>query len=390
MKVQSTFIYVFQIIILEISYFIISLFFKKDKNKLWIIGTLEISNNINFLGKILSPAITVNLVNHPFYAQNKYDYTLYSHAIFKYKFTEKIKNLFFKPILLAYLIHKGSHFFYIWYTGFLEDRTYEFKFLKKKKKKIVCMFVGSDIRAPRLVLQLMEEIGVDRGVRYHGLADPYIFSDEWDDEKRKIANLADKYSNLIISAAVDQKSYIKNKQYPFLYMYPKEKFFKHIKKFENIEKITILHAPSNPLAKGTQLVRSAIKRLKIKGYNFEYIELQNKSNIEVLQYLEKAHIVMVEFFPYTIGLLVIEAMANNCVVMTSADPSIETSLPSNAKDAWLITKHWEIHDNLKFLLDNPKKLIYYANNGYNFAYKNYTIEAGKQYLYNILEENNVI
>jgi len=56
----------------------------------------------------------------------------------------------------------------------------------------------------------------------------------------------------------------------------------------------------------------------------------------------------------------------------------------------MITRFWEVYDNLKYLLDNPEKLKHYADNGYNFAYKNYTYEAAGNYIKNILKEKNII
>jgi len=86
----------------------------------------------------------------------------------------------------------------------------------------------------------------------------------------------------------------------------------------------------------------------------------------------------------------IESMANHCAVLMSADPSIETGLPQDSKDAWMITKYWEVYDNLKYLLDNPEKIKYYADNGYDFTYKHYTYEAAGEYINKVLKDNGVI
>ena len=51
------------------------------------------------------------------------------------------------------------------------------------------------------------------------------------------------------------------------------------------EKIRILHCPSNPIVKGTSLIRSAITSLQSKGYAIEFVELIGKPNKEVLEEL---------------------------------------------------------------------------------------------------------
>jgi hypothetical protein len=82
-------------------------------------------------------------------------------------------------------------------------------------------------------------------------------------------------------------------------------------------------------------------------------------NRVVLEHLKSSHIVLNQFYAFTPGLFGIEAMANHCAVLMSADPSIETGLPQKSKDAWMITKYWEVYDNLKYLLDiNHNKLSF--------------------------------
>ena len=51
----------------------------------------------------------------------------------------------------------------------------------------------------------------------------------------------------------------------------------------------------------------------------------------------------------------------------------------------MVTKYWEVYENLKYLLDNPHKIKYYVDNGYDFAYKHYTYEAAGAYINSILK-----
>ncbi len=384
-------IYYFQIPLFLISFYffkLISIFSTKSKKKiLWVIGVSEIASNIYFLSKIIKPSLTVCLDRNPFYNHN-YDFSInVRNVMLKY-----IYRIFYGPILLGYLANKATHFFYIWATGFLLDREYEFKFLKSKNKKIVCMFCGNDIRSPKLSMELAKKLEIDYFVEYTGYRFPYYLTDEYDNEKKRLAEIADKYADLIFSAQYDQISYLKSKQYHLPYMYDKAKFCRNDSKFKDLSKskIKILHAPSDPLPKGTPLVRAAIKKLKLEGYDFDYIELKNVPNEVVLEHLKSAHIVLNQFYSFVPGLFGIEAMANHCAVLMSADPNIEKGLPQDSKDAWLITKYWEVYDNLKYLLDNPEKIKYYADNGYEFAYKHYTFEAAEEYINKVLKENGII
>ena len=74
----------------------------------------------------------------------------------------------------------------------------------------------------------------------------------------------------------------------------------------------------------------------------------------------------------------------------SADPSIDNDIIEDSENAWLITRYWEIYDNLKYLLDNPDKIKFYADKGHEYAKKYHTSEAMGEYLNNILKENSII
>jgi len=364
---------------------------RKRSENTWVIGCHEIANNIFFLGKILKLSTTVNLTPHRFYPENKYDYTLYyHHFIFRIQLIKVFMKIFTRPILLAYLASKSTHFWYIWDSGFLEKRDYEFKFLKSKSKKIICMFVGDDIRSIELTNDFSSSYKLDMHTQYTNNMSKNALK-KYEAYKKNTAYLADKYADVIFSHKMCQISYLKSDVYSWRYMYPKEKFIQKNVFFDSAKRNPkVLHAPSSKLFKGTHLVRAAIKKLQLEGYDFDYVELIGVTNNIVEENLIDADIVLNQFYAFTPGLFGIEAMAKKCAVLMSADPSIERGLPQDSKDAWMITKYWQVYDNLKYLLDNPEKIKYYADNGYKFAYKHYTFEAAGEYIHKILKEYKVI
>jgi hypothetical protein len=369
-----------QIFIVHSAYFISKIFNRKH-NTQWVIGTNEIASMIFLVKNILSPSISVSLSKNKYY-DLKYDYSIN----IKNKYLCFIYRVIYAPVLLGFLASRSTHFFYIWQTGFLLNREDEFKFLKSKNKKIVCLFVGNDIRS----LVLTENYRIEHKIDLWGTYDKHKIDKIYDLEKIQVAKIADKFANLIFGAPMDQISYLKSKQFAWRYAYSKNNFFKNNNKFNNISRIKILHAPTSPINKGTPLVRAAIKKLEIEGYHFDYVELQDIANDLVLEHLRNTHIVLNQFYAFAPGMFGIESMANHCAVLMSADPSIETTLPQDSKDAWMITRYWEVYDNLKYLLDNPKKIKYYADNGYDFAYKHYTYEAAGEYINKVLKETGVI
>lgn len=374
-----------QYLALLLSYYLCKLFLKKSNKIAWIIGVDEIAKFIYLLKGIFENSYAVSFSKNKFYTL-RYDFTIN----IKNKYFAYAYRLLFGPILLGYLMNKSDKFLYIWSTGFLIDRKYEFEFLKSKDKKIVCIFLGDDIRSPKLLQKFYTKNKLDGFVEYVNQQIPSYCSNYYESKKIYIAKIADDYADLIFSCPIDQISYLESKQLFMSYMYDKNMFYRKQDKFIFMNKIKILHAPSNPFVKGTPLVRAAIKKLQMEGYDFEYVELQNMPNEIVLEHLKTSHIVLNQFYAFAPGMFGIEAMANHCAVLMSADPSIETGLPQDSKDAWMITKYWEVYDNLKYLLDNPEKIKYYADNGYEFTYKHYTYEAASEYINKVLKDNGVI
>ena len=110
---------------------------------------------------------------------------------------------------LGYLVNKGDIFVYIWSKGYLYNRNFEFKFLKSKNKKIICIFLGRDIKSLKLKIDFMKNQNLDTQENYFDES----FNDEYDFEKKEIATSADSYADLIFNHSTDNKSYIKSKNH---------------------------------------------------------------------------------------------------------------------------------------------------------------------------------
>jgi hypothetical protein len=355
-----------------------------QKQKGCVIGVTEIAKMIYLYGHLFKNSKTVCLDSNKFYSL-KYHYSIVkSQGRFSY-LLYGLKRFIYGPFLLAYLACRYDVFIYFWSTGFLFDREYEFRFLKRKNKKIITIFNGDDIRSPNKLREKLNELEYDEFLDY---VDVYN-SKGYEEKKKRIAALSDKYADLCFSWPIDQASYLTSKQYIMAFPYDIKNFNRNDDKFDKNQTIKILHAPSNPLVKGTPLVRAAVKKLKLDGYRFEYKELMGASNTKVLKELGSCHIVLNQFYLFHPGVLGVESLANHTAVLMSADPDIETGLPQDAKGAWMITKYWQVYDNLKFLLDNPEEIKKYADTGYDFALNHYTYEKTSEYLHQVFKENGI-
>lgn len=368
---------IYQRCALVVAYYCIFAFVKRRPQ--WAVGVDEIANNVRLLGEAIPNSLTICLQRNVLYPSNTYSYTL---NWVPPRLVSWVRMLI-GPLILAYLARRCRGLFYIWNTGFLDSvqdgRMFEFAFLKRHGVKIVCLFCGTDIRSPRLALEHGKSIGMEVFVTYQFAHRPQVVSEEHERRVHMLAESANRFADHVFNAPIDQISYLK-KSLPFIYIYPDQAFQRNDEKFNDLSCPRIVHAPSSPMIKGTQIVRAAIKKLRVLGYRFEYTELIGVPNQVVLEHLRNAHIVVNELYAFVPGLFGIEAMASHAALLTSADCKIETSLPLDSADAWMVTRYWDVFDNLRLLLDESHRIKPLADSGFHWAFRHARASQVKEYL----------
>lgn len=367
-----TALYASQMVLLRLSYGVCYLIkLRPADRKDWAVGPREMATTVHNIATALGDTVSVNMWQHPFYSY-PYDHVLPARVNGRY--LPYLIRVIYSPILLGYLCHRVKGFFYVAGDGYLlaefDGRYREFRFLKSRGLKIVCFFCGSEIRSLRLMNQLSRDMGRDMTSTYQAVVLPGFDAAHLELFRMKLASSADDYADHIFNAPVDQISYLRRVVHPFIYFYPESGFRRNEGKFSKLRRVKVFHASSSPVTKGTPLVRAAIKKLKMEGYDFEYKELIRVSNHAILEALADAHVVLNEFYAFMPGVFGVEAMASHCALVTSADERIETSLPPGANAAWMVTEYWNIYDNLKRLLLDHALIKQYADAGFLWASEN--------------------
>ena len=343
--------------LLLLTYVMLWPFFRRSEPQGVVLGPEEIASCLAHMGQALHPSVTVNLFPHPFY-----DYA-YTYDLSRYRALRWLMA----PCLLAYLTHRHRIFVYVGGHGFLashlDGRAAEFKFLRARQKQVACYFAGSEIRSHRLLDEFGALHDLDVLTTYQKYSAPGLASQRSEARRRKLAEAADRYAEVIFNPPVDQMSYLTSETHPFLYFYPDEQIRRVPEKWQDPQKLVLVHAPSSPFIKGTPLVRAAVKHLRSEGFDFEYVELIDRPHEEVLASLRRAHIVLNQFYSFVPGVLGIEAMAANAVLLTSADRDIEPSLFEGANDAWVVTPYWLVYERLREVLSTPERLRAQADCG---------------------------
>ncbi|CAN5343262.1 hypothetical protein BH11ACT3_BH11ACT3_06690 [soil metagenome] len=337
----------------------------------WVVGTVEIASILANFARAVPDSYSVALSSHRFY-DFSYDFQIASGR------GDWLRRRFAAPWEFGRLAAVAQGFVYIGAEGFLlsgDDREWEFGFLRRHGVRVACVFTGSDIRSPALMRRYQEETGRETIVTYLDQVSAVFSSPAYDDKRRRVAAVADQHADVIFTAAVDQLSYLQRETEPFPYFFPDDDLLTDAAKHAAAGPRIVLHVPSSPIIKGTQVVRAAVRRLHEEGYAFEYRELLDVPHADVLAAVRDAHIVLNEFYAFVPGVFGVEAMASNCALLTRADQSIETDLPEGSNAAWMVTTAADILANLRELLDHPERIAPQAAAGLAWVQEHATVSA---------------
>lgn len=220
-----------------------------------------------------------------------------------------------------------------------------FWFLKFSGKPILVEWVGSDIRVPEIVMgfniyykQVFEN-------KTYGYLNESASRSLWIQRKFK-------FLKAIPYACHEMTLYI-NKQF----------FPNYFKTFQRVDlrkykpsypdrtnpKCILVHTPSSIGGKGTYYVREVIQKLKL-NYDFEYVEVSNKTHAQALAAIGAADIFLDQFISGSYGMATCEALAMGKPVFCYLMEPMVKLLP---EDCPLVNANLDILE---------EKLIEYLNN----------------------------
>lgn len=314
--------------------------------------------------------VTTVVFNHnPFY-NHSFDYVIsetYLNKIIQTKFVKRkylrriIQRINNKWVLYKYhnfvrkLIDKHDVIVYVWRSFF--DDCSDLEYARLQNKKIVTLFVGSDVR---YMAAFKQQFNVAN----------WSFPKEMDHNNpewllRWVRN-TEKYSDIIYSvpdqAGLQLRPYF-HIQVPLLC--EKCKFNPEENKI-----LKVLHAPSSPHKKGTDIVEHTLSRLKEEGLNFEFISVRNLPHQEVLDLLSNSDILVDELVFHGPGGISFEAMLCGCTVATRY---IESSPAVFRPPVWSINAE-NIYEKLKILLTDSQLRKELVTQGREYAIANNAVD----------------
>ena len=271
-------------------------------------------NEFEKLGHQVASAIYTPDVYFPHYNYDFYlnDYGLkIKPSIFGKEITilkkifNKIKQYRIKKQFVEREAIKYDLIIFIW-RSFLNDNS-DLPFLNKNGSKIVFLFLGSEVRYNNFFLRKYDMQGLNLNfLLNHPLTLTKI------ENRLKFVRTIEKYSHLIYSAP-DMDGLQKRPYYhvPAVMNISKYPFKNNYRKTP-----VVIHAPSQPGKKGTDVIETTLNKLKNEGVKFEYLRLENIPNNKVIDFLMDGDILVDELIFHGPGILAFEAMLCGCAVAT--------------------------------------------------------------------------
>ena len=216
----------------------------------------------------------------------------------------------FRWIPLAWKAISTCDLFIFTYVA-LTPSLIELPLLKWLGKHVVIVFWGSDVRYIDAFEKQMQSMGVldeyepfIRGVRTLGEESLRV--------KLNRVRMAEKYADLILS----QPGYAQLQTRPYMRANIPLDMSMFQYNVPGRKRPLIVHAPSNPLIKGTDFIKRTMDELQSEGVEFDFQPVENMPNPELRKLLTSADIVVDELYADTVGVLSTEGMATGNAVLT--------------------------------------------------------------------------
>ncbi len=139
------------------------------------------------------------------------------------------------------------------------------------------------------------------------------------------------------------------------------------------ERVKIIHAPSNPVIKGTKYFHAAIETLRNEGLEFDFVELQNMPHEEAIAHIATADIIADELLIGCFGSLAVEAMSfGRPIISFTIDAIKEAHFPDSPIVSASIH---DVTDVLRDLIIDGEKRVRLGQEGQAFVKRHMDYET---------------
>lgn len=232
------------------------------------------------------------------------------------------------------------------YGRTLTDTALELVLLRKLGKKIVFINVGSDFRPPYMDGSVSPPTDIAPNVAHIAQLARRA--------KRKIV-LHEKYADFIVSSPTSAHFHERAFINWFSMGVPASFDFRPLSEIEPRAYLRVVHSPSNPVAKGSQIICKVIQQLIDEGMPLELIRLQGVSNDEVLRQLERCDFVVDQLYSdIPMAVLGSEAarFAKPCIVAGYLADEVNAYIPPQDVPPSLYVRPEQLREAIKKVVED--------------------------------------
>lgn len=132
----------------------------------------------------------------------------------------------------------------------------------------------------------------------------------------------------------------------------------------------IIHAPTNPLFKGTKFIEEALEKLREEGVSFRYQRVEKMSNAEAVALYQEADIVIDQVLCGSYGMLAVESMSLGKPVIGFIRDDLLLKFPEIPPI--LSANPDEVYDVIKEVIQNPRLRVEAGQRGRAYVEKHHS------------------
>lgn len=276
--------------------------------------------------------------------------------------------------VLAYALIRCDVFIFSGFESFF--RFYELPLLKFFGKKVLVVYLGSDSRPPIFSGKHLDD--VSEVADYDKI---YVETTIMVEKIRRV----EKYADIIICHTATAQ-FFKRDFVRFISVGMPIEIGEFVQgDFRpNSNSVRILHAPSRPIAKGSEVFRRIIKELQTEGYLIEFVELIGVPNTVVLQELQNCDFVLDELYSDTpLAMLATEAAYYGKPVVVGGDYAVQFGIdnPDLIIPPSLYVEPKDIKQAIRKMIDNVQFRIDLGLQAKNFISDRWnSVKVAENYL----------
>lgn len=153
------------------------------------------------------------------------------------------------------------------------------------------------------------------------------------------------------------------------------------------QRVRVLHSPSNPQAKGSDIIRAVIARLQARGYAIDWVELIGRPNSEVLAELARCDFIVDQLYADTpmAGFATEAAFFGKAAVVAGYYQEIKNEIPGELLPPSYYCWPEDLEKTLEHVLNSPQERDRIGSDARDFVRSHWTATQVARRMLDLIE-----